>query len=75
MTHSQDPAGLGVNTGQSPHLEAVTAANPGWTIGLNAETGHWEATQRPTATRLILVHAPTLAELAIELGTESSESG
>jgi hypothetical protein len=63
-----------VDTGLSPHLEAVIAANPGWIIGQNDATGHWEAIRRPTCTCEVFSHAPTLAELAIKLEAESSAS-
>jgi hypothetical protein len=60
-----------VDTGLSPHLEAILARNPGVMIGQNAETGEWEAIERPTPTCEILTHAHTLAELDAKLAGET----
>ncbi|MGH3068977.1 MAG: hypothetical protein ACRDMI_10390 [Streptosporangiaceae bacterium] len=50
----------------------MIARYPGVVIGQNAETGEWEAIERPTPTCELLTHAHTLAELDIKLG-ESRE--
>lgn len=59
-----------MDTGLSPHLEAVIAAHPGWMIGQNDETKHWEAIRRPTAASEHYVHAGTLDELDARLAAE-----
>lgn len=60
-----------MDTGMSAALEAILAACPGVTIGVNPETAEWEAVRRPTPTCVVIDHAPTLAELAAKLGSAS----
>jgi hypothetical protein len=60
-----------MDTGLHPRLEALLVAHPDVTIGLSAETGQWEAVQRPTPTCVVISHAATLAELDAKLCGET----
>jgi hypothetical protein len=69
---SQAAAG---SQGIDHHLLAVRRKHPGAQIERDNITGHWGAVERPSGGGEVFTHAPTLAELDIKLGAESSEAG
>ncbi len=71
MTNSAEPT----DPAFGEHLRAVRRKHPGAHIEHDGITGHWGAIEHSPGGGEIFTHAPTLAELDIKLGAESSESG
>jgi hypothetical protein len=71
MTNSPESSGPALGE----HLQAVRRKHPAARIERDQITGHWGAIERPSSGGEIFTHAPTLAELDIKLGAESSEAG
>ena len=57
------------------HLQAVRRQHPSAEIVWDEQTRHWGAIEHSPGGGEIFTHAPTLAELDIKLGAESSEAG
>ncbi len=71
MTNSPESSGPAMGE----LLQAVRRKHPGARIERDQITGHWGAIEHPSGGGEIFTHAPTLAELDIKLGAESSEAG
>jgi hypothetical protein len=71
MTNSPESAGPALGE----HLQAVRRKHPGAYVERDQITGHWGAIEHPPGGGEIFTDAPTLAELDIKLGAETSEAG
>jgi hypothetical protein len=71
MTNSPESTDLAM----SKRLAVIRQEYPAAEIAWDDITGHWGAIERPPGGGEIFTHAPTLAELDIKLGAESSEAG
>jgi len=73
MVHANNPAANAFHIDPAATEALLGGYRDRWEIGLDRDTGAWEAEQRPTPTTLHLIVAHDPAELAAKLAAAEAE--